>query len=179
MYFSQCDVFFFLQCTVEAFPEAVNYWERHDGRLIQNTEKYTLTSTFDGYKTDLSLNVSLNDPSDFGTYYCISKNPKGLTKAAMELFGKSFFQVNAIGKVFLGHKTPYIYLYIVLAGVIFRLGISYAQYSNSKINPRTLYFNMLKHCLNNILICIISKNTSFAENIYKKMLSLVEIFIKN
>ena len=47
-----------------------------------------LTSTFDGYKTDLSLNVSLSEPSDFGTYYCISKNPKGLTKAAMELFGK-------------------------------------------------------------------------------------------
>ena len=81
--------FFHLQCSVEAFPEAVNYWERHDGRLIQSTEtKYMLTSTFDGYKTDLSLNVSLSEPSDFGTYYCISKNPKGLTKAAMELFGK-------------------------------------------------------------------------------------------
>ena len=83
------DSFFHLQCSVEAFPEAVNYWERHDGRLIQSTEtKYMLTSTFDGYKTDLSLNVSLSEPSDFGTYYCISKNPKGLTKAAMELFGK-------------------------------------------------------------------------------------------
>ena len=117
MYFSQCDVFFFLQCTVEAFPEAVNYWERHDGRLIQNTEKYTLTSTFDGYKTDLSLNVSLNDPSDFGTYYCISKNPKGLTKAAMELFGKSFFQVNAIGKVFFGSQnTIHIFIHCIGRG---------------------------------------------------------------
>lgn len=81
---------FCLQCTVEAFPFAVNYWERHDGRLIQQRpEKYRLSSNdFDGYKTDLYLNISLNHPADFGTYYCISKNEKGLTKAAIELFGK-------------------------------------------------------------------------------------------
>ena len=53
-----------------------------------NSHKYILTSTFDGYKNDLSLNVSLNEASDFGTYYCISKNPRGLVKAAMELFGE-------------------------------------------------------------------------------------------
>ena len=24
-----------MECTVEAYPTAVNYWERHDGKLIQ------------------------------------------------------------------------------------------------------------------------------------------------
>ena len=43
---------------------------------------------FDGYKTDLSLNITLSDPADFGSYYCISKNEKGLTKAVVEMFGK-------------------------------------------------------------------------------------------
>ena len=76
---------------MEAFPFAVNYWERHDGRLIQQRfDKYKLSSNdFDGYKTDLYLNITLNEPWDFGTYYCISKNEKGLTKAAVELFGNS------------------------------------------------------------------------------------------
>ena len=29
--------FAILQCIIEAFPPAVNYWERHDGRLVQET----------------------------------------------------------------------------------------------------------------------------------------------
>ena len=28
--------FAILDCTIEAFPLAVHYWERHDGRLIQS-----------------------------------------------------------------------------------------------------------------------------------------------
>ena len=47
----------------------------------------------DGYKTDLSLNITLNDPADFGSYYCISKNEKGLTKAVVEMFGKYLIQI--------------------------------------------------------------------------------------
>ena len=75
---------------MEAFPTAVNYWERHDGRLIQDRSgKYELSSRdYDRYKTELSLNITLDDPADFGSYYCISKNEKGLTKAVVEMFGK-------------------------------------------------------------------------------------------
>jgi hypothetical protein len=51
----------------------------------------TRGNDFDVYKTDLYLNISLSDPADFGTYYCISKNDKGLTKAAIELFGINMF----------------------------------------------------------------------------------------
>ena len=78
-----------ISCTVEAFPLAVNYWERHDGRLVQErVDKYHLeTRDFDGYKTIMYLNISLNEQSDFGAYYCISKNEKGLTKGAVELYG--------------------------------------------------------------------------------------------
>ena len=44
---------------------------------------------FDGYKTKMKLNVSLTgDPADFGAYYCISKNEKGITRGAVQLFGK-------------------------------------------------------------------------------------------
>ena len=77
-----------------------------------------LTSTFDGYKTDLSLNVSLSEPSDFGTYYCISKNPKGLTKAAMELFGKK--QVMAGSHILLKNTKPIFELNFVGRNVFLR-----------------------------------------------------------
>ena len=51
--------------------------------------KYQMSSNdSDIYKTELSLNITLNDPADFGSYYCISKNEKGLTKAVVEMFGK-------------------------------------------------------------------------------------------
>ena len=80
---------------MEAFPTAVNYWERHDGRLIQDRSgKYELSSRdYDRYKTELSLNITLDDPADFGSYYCISKNEKGLTKAVVEMFGKYLIQI--------------------------------------------------------------------------------------
>ena len=80
---------------MEAFPLPVNYWERHDGRLIQERSgKYQMSSNdSDIYKTELSLNITLNDPADFGSYYCISKNEKGLTKAVVEMFGKYIIQI--------------------------------------------------------------------------------------
>ena len=44
---------------------------------------------FDGYKTEMKLNISLTgDPADFGAYYCISKNEKGITRGAVNVFGK-------------------------------------------------------------------------------------------
>lgn len=79
-----------LECTIEAYPTAVHYWERHDGKILQSTpDKFAIaTKDYDGYKTVLSLNLTLTEPVDFGTYYCISKNEKGLTKAAITLFGE-------------------------------------------------------------------------------------------
>ncbi len=82
-----------LECTVEAYPNAVNYWERYDGKLVQERpDKYRIsTKEFDHYKTTLSLAVTLTDSSDFGAYYCISKNDKGLTKGGITLFGTAAF----------------------------------------------------------------------------------------
>ena len=93
---------------MEAFPHAVNYWERHDGRLIlERSGKYKLSSKeSDGYKTDEYLNITLNHPTDFGTYYCISKNEKGLTKAAVELFGKTLIDPRKNIYVFLTERDP-------------------------------------------------------------------------
>jgi len=43
-----------LKCDVEAFPEAVRYWERPDGRLLEDGEKYrTNNSENDRYKVSM------------------------------------------------------------------------------------------------------------------------------
>ena len=43
-----------------------------------------------GYKTEMSLNITLTgDPADFGAYYCISKNEKGITRGGVDLFSMS------------------------------------------------------------------------------------------
>ena len=78
-----------MECTVEAYPTAVNYWERHDGKLIQERPgKYGLRlKEYGMYMTTMSLQITLTDPADFGAYYCISKNEKGLTKGGITLFG--------------------------------------------------------------------------------------------
>ena len=34
-----------LKCDVEAFPEAVRYWERSDGRLLEAGDKYNMSDT--------------------------------------------------------------------------------------------------------------------------------------
>lgn len=40
-----------LKCDIEAFPEAVRYWERADGRLLEGGDKYRMTySENDRYK---------------------------------------------------------------------------------------------------------------------------------
>ncbi len=84
-----------LECTIEAYPRAVNYWERHDGKTIQTLrDKYAIGfKEYGQYKIVMTLNVSLSEVNDFGTYFCISKNEKGLTKAGVTVFGKVPHQI--------------------------------------------------------------------------------------
>ena len=85
--------FAYLECIVEAFPSPVNYWERHDGLIISPYDgKYGVNQIeYDIYKTKFTLNVTLERADDFGIYFCVSKNEKGMTKGGITLFGKSLF----------------------------------------------------------------------------------------
>jgi hypothetical protein len=38
--------FAILDCTIEAFPLAVHYWERHDGRLIQSKKVFFIFTLY-------------------------------------------------------------------------------------------------------------------------------------
>lgn len=43
-----------LTCEVEAYPEAVKYWEKEDGRLVEPSEKYSMnTVELDRYRVSV------------------------------------------------------------------------------------------------------------------------------
>ncbi|KAF4526436.1 hypothetical protein B566_EDAN015068 [Ephemera danica] len=76
-----------LECQVEAFPEAVRYWERADGRLLESGDKYRIAVIErDRYKALMQLNITRLGPADFGKYYCISKNEMGLTRGVLNVY---------------------------------------------------------------------------------------------
>lgn len=91
-----------LECDVEAYPESVRYWERADGKFIENGYKHRINETEKGkYKVRMQLNITnFNIGShDGGVYHCISKNEIGLTKGIFTVFGKlerSFLSVMVI-----------------------------------------------------------------------------------
>jgi hypothetical protein len=48
-----------LDCYVEAFPNAVTYWEKSDGRVLEKGEKYQIATKESGiYKVDNSSFIS-------------------------------------------------------------------------------------------------------------------------
>lgn len=102
-----------LECFVEAFPESLCYWERADGRSIDSFHKaylrdqgkYKVISNYlvvlpkiikefliGKKKVHMTLNLTILNPnSDYGRYYCVSKNEEGITRGEIEVYGKFIF----------------------------------------------------------------------------------------
>ncbi|XP_058066381.1 uncharacterized protein LOC131216002 [Anopheles bellator] len=97
-------------CEVEAFPEAIKYWERFPGgRLLENGDKFQMETLFDGYKSVMRLNVTNIRPGDFGEYHCVAKNELGMTEAEFHLMEHSPFIIRPPGSTDIsvyGTKPP-------------------------------------------------------------------------
>ncbi|XP_055839333.1 uncharacterized protein LOC129907245 [Episyrphus balteatus] len=79
-----------LECQVEAFPEAIRYWERvSDGKLLDPGEKYRIETYPDGYKTTMRLTINNLNFMDFGQYFCVAKNELNTTMASFEIIKKN------------------------------------------------------------------------------------------
>ncbi|XP_016938953.2 uncharacterized protein [Drosophila suzukii] len=75
-----------LECLVEAFPEAIRYWERaYDGKILDPSEKYGIESYPDGFKTSMRLTISNLRKDDFGYYHCVARNELNATMVNFEV----------------------------------------------------------------------------------------------
>lgn len=82
-----------IECEVEAYPYAVHYWKR-DGYILDDGDKYSINVTdltevsSYNYKFIIQLNISSMTNSDYGSYYCESKNVEGYTTGNITLICK-------------------------------------------------------------------------------------------
>ncbi|TDG42320.1 hypothetical protein AWZ03_011256 [Drosophila navojoa] len=75
-----------LECQVEAFPEAIRYWERaYDGKILDPSDKYRIESYPDGFKTSMRLTISNLRKDDFGYYHCVARNELNATMVNFEI----------------------------------------------------------------------------------------------
>ncbi|XP_017121518.2 uncharacterized protein LOC108142284 [Drosophila elegans] len=75
-----------LECLVEAFPEAIKYWERaYDGKILDPSEKYGIETYPDGFKTSMRLTISNLRKDDFGYYHCVARNELNATMVNFEI----------------------------------------------------------------------------------------------
>ncbi|XP_031778750.1 lachesin isoform X2 [Nasonia vitripennis] len=77
-----------LECHTEAHPTSLNYWTRDDGVMIHEGRKYKVLSTPEkpSYKTNMTLTIVDVEKSDFGSYKCVAKNPRGETEGTIRLY---------------------------------------------------------------------------------------------
>ncbi|CAG9762337.1 unnamed protein product [Ceutorhynchus assimilis] len=78
-----------LECETEAFPEPIRYWERSDGRLLENGDKFRIDNSKIKfrYKSRMQLNISRVTYHDMQfLYYCISKNELQMTRGEFKLY---------------------------------------------------------------------------------------------
>uniref|UniRef100_A0A8D8NCV2 Collagen alpha-2(IV) chain n=1 Tax=Culex pipiens TaxID=7175 RepID=A0A8D8NCV2_CULPI len=94
------------ECEVEAFPEALKYWERvPGGRLLEPGDKYQMETHNEGYKSIMRLNITNIRYADFGEYHCIAKNELGITQAEFHLMEHSPYIIHRPGS--LGEAQEY------------------------------------------------------------------------
>ncbi|ALC49872.1 CG6867, partial [Drosophila busckii] len=75
-----------LECQVEAFPEAIRYWERaYDGKILDQSDKYRIETYLDGFKTTMRMTITNLRKEDFGYYHCVARNELNATMVNFEI----------------------------------------------------------------------------------------------
>ncbi|KAK2583266.1 hypothetical protein KPH14_009276 [Odynerus spinipes] len=74
-----------LECHIEAFPSAINYWTTENGDMIVSGNKYETIFTDSEYTKYMLLKIRNVGPKDFGSYKCVSQNSLGSTDGVIKL----------------------------------------------------------------------------------------------
>ncbi|CAG9790808.1 unnamed protein product [Diatraea saccharalis] len=75
-----------LECTVEAYPNTINYWVKNRGEMLLDGPKYTITEERSSYKDLMKLTIRQFSKNDIGTYNCVSTNSLGKSEGTLRLY---------------------------------------------------------------------------------------------
>ncbi|XP_077288079.1 opioid-binding protein/cell adhesion molecule homolog [Arctopsyche grandis] len=85
-----------LECLSEAYPKSINYWTREKGEIVPQGGKYESVVIENSYKIHMKLMIKAIDPSDYGSYKCVSKNSLGDTDGTVKVYHKNRKTSNAV-----------------------------------------------------------------------------------
>jgi len=75
------------ECLVEAYPNTINYWMKHQTEMLLNNEKYTvLEEKTSDYGARMQLQIRDFQESDVGVYTCISTNSLGKSDGTIRFY---------------------------------------------------------------------------------------------
>ncbi|XP_043679392.1 lachesin isoform X1 [Vespula pensylvanica] len=74
-----------LECHIEAFPTAINYWTTENGDMIVSGDKYVTVFSDNDYTKYMLLKIRNVSPKDFGSYKCVAQNSLGATDGVIKL----------------------------------------------------------------------------------------------
>nr|XP_049702245.1 protein CEPU-1 [Helicoverpa armigera] len=75
-----------LECTVEAFPNTINYWLKNRGEMLLDGPKYVISEERSSYRVMMKLTIRHFSRSDIGTYNCVSTNSLGKSEGTLRLY---------------------------------------------------------------------------------------------
>ncbi|XP_075979535.1 protein CEPU-1-like [Anticarsia gemmatalis] len=75
-----------LECTVEAYPNTINYWLKNRGEMLLDGPKYTISEERSSYRVMMKLTIRYFSRSDIGTYNCVSTNSLGKSEGTLRLY---------------------------------------------------------------------------------------------
>ncbi|XP_052758451.1 protein CEPU-1-like [Galleria mellonella] len=75
-----------LECTVEAYPNTINYWLKNRGEMLLDGPKYIIYEERSSYKVVMKLTICQFVKSDIGTYNCVSTNSLGKGEGTLRLY---------------------------------------------------------------------------------------------
>ncbi|XP_066909411.1 lachesin [Halyomorpha halys] len=74
------------KCYVEAFPNTINYWIKNGGEMLLDGPKHEIREKRNNYQVEMTLVIKRFNPSDVGTYNCVSTNSLGKAEGTLRLY---------------------------------------------------------------------------------------------
>ncbi|XP_053611773.1 limbic system-associated membrane protein-like [Plodia interpunctella] len=96
----------YLECTVEAYPNTINYWLKNRGEMLLDGPKYMISEERSSYRVSMTLVVRHFGKADIGTYNCVSTNSLGKSEGTLRLYEiKVYPTVQSAAEVNVGGLT--------------------------------------------------------------------------